>query len=89
MEITYDPAKNTANVEKHGVSFEDVQNLDWDNALRWPDTRFNYGEQRFSALVPLNGRLHFVAFTERKNRLRVISFRKANNREKKYYAENY
>ena len=89
MKITYDPNKNALNIQKHGLSFEDVIYLDWDNALCWQDIRFDYGEMRFSALVPLNGRLHFVAYTDREDGRRIITFRKTNDREKKYYAQNH
>ena len=52
MKITYDPHKNASNIEKHGLSFEDVQTLEWDEAYTWVDDRFDYSEVRVSVLVP-------------------------------------
>jgi uncharacterized DUF497 family protein len=63
MKITYDPDKNKANIEKHGLSFELVTDCDWSDQLILEDTRFDYGESRYSAFIKLNGRLHNVVFT--------------------------
>lgn len=41
------------------------------------------------ALVPCGPNLFFVAYTERLNGRRIITFRRANDREKKRYAENH
>ncbi|EGF30503.1 hypothetical protein IMCC9480_1319 [Oxalobacteraceae bacterium IMCC9480] len=49
------------------------------------DVRQDYGEVREIAYVPLNTRLYFVAYTWRDSVLRVISLRKANQREFDYY----
>ena len=88
MEITYDPAKDAANVEKHGVSLALAAELEWDSALVWPDTRQHYGEARQSALALLGPRVYFVAFVDRADGRRVISLRKANPREVRDYAAN-
>ena len=58
--------------------------LEWDTALIFDDERHNYGERRKTALGFLDGRLAVLAFTERNNNLRIISMRKANNREEKF-----
>jgi hypothetical protein len=54
-------------------------------ALVWSDDRRDYGERRERALVLLGTRLYFVAFTDRPEGRRVVSLRKANNREKIRY----
>lgn len=87
MEITYDPAKDAANVEKHGVTLALAAKLEWDSALVWPDTRQNYGEPRQSALALLGARVYFVAFVDRADGRRIISLRKANDREEIRYAK--
>lgn len=81
MDITYDSVKNEANIAKHGVSLADAANLDWESALEWLDNRKTYGEPRMSALGVLADRVYFVAFVDRADGRRVISFRKANQRE--------
>ena len=45
MNVTFDPAKNAANIAKHGVSLAMASELDWESALLWPDKRRDYGEQ--------------------------------------------
>ena len=91
MELTYDPTKDAANVDKHGVSLALAAELEWDSALIWPDTRQSYGEPRQSALALLGSRVYFLAFVDRAEgnqiRRRIISLRKANNREKMDYAK--
>jgi uncharacterized DUF497 family protein len=88
MKITFDPVKDTKNIAKHSISLADASKLDWECALIWTDTRNEYGEERLSALVPLGNRLYFSAFVYRADCRRIISLRKANEKEIKYYAEN-
>ncbi len=91
MQIEFDATKDAANVQKHGVSLALAVELDWDSALVWQDSRKAYGEERQSALALLQGqgqaRVYFVAFVDRGNVRRVISLRKANDREKVTYAK--
>ncbi|MGE0419817.1 MAG: BrnT family toxin [Acetobacteraceae bacterium] len=78
MEVAFDPAKDRANRQKHGASLAGAADMDFDAALVIPDQRQDYGEDRFQAVAPLQGRLHVLAFTMRGNRLRAISLRMAN-----------
>jgi uncharacterized DUF497 family protein len=87
MRIEFDPAKDAANLAKHGVSLAVAGRLDWENALIWTDTRQHYSEPRQAALGLIGDRVYFVAFVDRGNVRRIISFRKANYREAKYYVE--
>lgn len=89
MKITFDPVKDATNQKKHGYSLADAQLLEWDEALVWPDKRFDYGEARMAALAPMGDRLFYVAFVDRALTRRVISLRKANKREFNRYATNY
>ena len=59
-----------------------------ESALLWPDKRRDYGEQRICGLLPKGKRLYFVAFVERGESRRIISLRKANEREVQTYVEN-
>jgi len=83
--MEFDAAKNAANIAKHGVSFEEIEFLDWSNAIVSVDDRKDYGEVRYIGYAPLGGRLHFLAWTERGGEKRPISFRKANKREVRDY----
>jgi uncharacterized protein len=52
VHIEFDPAKNAANQDKHGLSLAMASELDWDHALVWVDDRYEYGELRMIALAP-------------------------------------
>ena len=85
MKIDFDPIKNEKNIRERGISFERVSEVDFNTALVFPDTRKEYGETRYIALCYLDRRLHVLCFTETETGIRVISFRKANEREAKRY----
>lgn len=89
MKLSYDSAKNDANIEKHGLSLAEAKLLEWDTALDWIDGRKNYGEERRVALALMKQRLHCIVYVELKIGIRVISLRKANIREvERYEKEN-
>jgi uncharacterized protein len=88
MQIEFDPAKDAANREKHGVSLVLAGEFDWEAALVWVDERFEYNEIRMIALAPRTGILYYVAFVNRGEARRIISLRRANRREVKHYVEN-
>ena len=50
------------------------------------DRRRAYGETRMIALGPIQGRAHVLVYTRRGAHIRVISLRKANDREVQLYA---
>lgn len=85
MLIAFDQAKNERNIAKRGLSFEQVAEFDFETALFVADERRDYGETRIRALGMLNGRLHALVFVEIEGGIRVISFRKANDREVKLH----
>lgn len=61
--------------------------MDWDAALLWQDMRHDYGETRMVALGPIGERLYCVVFVDRETDRRIISLRKANQREFDYYEQ--
>lgn len=85
MDLEWDAAKDAENRRKHGLPLAAAARLDWDAAVRDEDQRRDYGEQRWTATAPLDGRLHVCAYTLRAGRLRIISLRKANERERRRY----
>lgn len=85
MMTEWDEKKRLSNIEKHGLDFADVKKLDWDNASVLEDTRYDYPEPRWWAFARWNGRLYFVAICLRGEKVRIISFRRANDREEKKY----
>ena len=88
MRIEFDPAKDVANQAKHGVSLALAIELDWEAALVWVDTRFEYEELRMIALAPKTEILYYVAFVERGSARRIISLRRANRREVSHYVQS-
>ena len=87
MQISFDPHKNERNIRERGLSFELVSAFKFETATIQTDLREDYGEVRYVALGSLHGRLHVLCFTETPDGIRVISFRKANDREVKNYAQ--
>ena len=88
IEIEFDAVKDAKNLAKHGVSLEDAQDFDWATARIEEDFRFVYGEKRFEATGWLGERVHVVVFCVRGDKTRVISVRKANEREVRVYANS-
>lgn len=87
MEIEFDADKSERNAQERGLPFSMVEEFDFETALVAEDTRADYGEPRYIALGLIADRAFVVAFTWRAERLRVISFRKANAREASRYAK--
>ncbi len=85
MNYEWDTNKNIANIAKHGVDFNEALNFDWTSAIEVLDTRHNYGEERWIALGYIRKRLFVLVYVYRKDSIRIISLRKANKREIKYY----
>lgn len=87
-EITFDPAKNEANIRERGLPFSLVKDeFDWATAQVIEDRRREYGERRYRALGLIETRLHALIYTPRGTGIHVISLRKANRREVRRYGE--
>jgi len=85
MQYEWDEKKRLANLARHKVDFKDAVDFEWDTALETTDDRFEYGEERWVALGFINTKLYVMVYTLRSDRIRMISLRKANKREKNYY----
>ena len=87
MEVEFDPAKDSKNIAKHGLSLQAAEHFDWETALEREDDRFNYGEVRFVALGLLGSRVHVLAFTNGSHdeAIRAISLRPAEKHEARFY----
>ncbi|MES2434621.1 MAG: BrnT family toxin [Pseudomonadota bacterium] len=81
MQIEYDPAKRDATLLQRGLDMADAVEIFDSEILTVEDDRIDYGEPRFLTVGYLRGRMMFVAWTPRGNARRVISVRKANDRE--------
>lgn len=87
MKISFDPAKDAVNFDKHGIRLSEAEGLDWDAALVKLDSRRDYSETRQIGYAPMANRLYCVVFVERADELRIISLRKANSREVSRYVQ--
>lgn len=85
MAITFDPAKRALTLEHRGLDMADAGEVLDGPSLTFPDERQAYGEPRFITLGLLAGRMVFIAWTPRDGGKRIISMRKANEREQKKY----
>ena len=94
MNFDWDNNKNQSNITKHGINFEDAITIfDDPNILSYEDTRFNYGETRFISIGQITlvtqekTVIIVVIHTQRNQTIRLISVRKANERERKRYEQ--
>ena len=87
MEFEWDPSKEKINIAKHGVSFAEAMTLFGDPLeLTITDPDHSEAEFRFISIgLSSAGRLLVVGYTERNGRIRLITARPANSRERKQY----
>ena len=82
----WDEQKAELNQVKHSVSFPfATRAFDDENRVTVIDNRRDYGETRYITLAKIDNRLYVVAFTLRSSIIRLISARKAKNKEVKRY----
>ena len=88
VEVVWDEPKNLANQRKHGLSFEEAQEIFVSGAeyLEIFDDAHSAIEDRFIAIGPIRGGLVLVVWTERDDDVvRIISARWAEKRERRLY----
>jgi len=86
----WDDTKAATNWRDHGVAFHQAVKVFRDPfAVEWIDDREDYGEERLNMIGFCEGVLLHVTYTERGDRLRLISARRAEKYEQdRYYREN-
>ena len=91
-EITFawDEKKNSININKHGVSFEEAKTVFFDsNARLIPDPEHSSSEERF-ILMGFSNKLNILLVVHSFNKekeIRIISVRKATKNERKQYED--
>ena len=85
MQAEWDEEKCRANIEKHGLSFDDSWQVLAGDTITILDERYDYGEDRLITLGRLAGRVVVVVHVSRGENTRIISMRKANAREQEIY----
>jgi uncharacterized DUF497 family protein len=88
--LEWDDAKAAENWRRHGVAFQQgAKALRDPFAVEWIDDREDYGEERINLLGMCEGIILHVTYTERSERTRIISARRATRHEQHhYYREN-
>ncbi len=89
LEFERHDGKAEANLKTHGVSFELATTVFKDPfGVELVDDREDYGEERFVLIGMAEGDvLLFVAYTERAQRIRIISARRVTQHEQDDYFE--
>ncbi|PZD74024.1 hypothetical protein C1752_01566 [Acaryochloris thomasi RCC1774] len=90
MQFEWDPQKAIINFQKHGVSFREASTVFQDTlSMTYPDQDHSTGESRY-VMIGLSryGQLLVIAHTERANRIRIISARRATRNEQRFYEED-
>lgn len=87
MDYVWDDGKSATNLLKHGLSFEDAALVFSGACVTFEDDRYDYGEPRLITLGALEGRVVVLVHTPRHEATRIISMRKANEREQKIYQQ--
>lgn len=85
MELEWDEDKRQWTLENRRLDFADVERFEFSTLRTQPDFRQDYGEQRFNSIGYLDGVICTFCWTPRNGRIRIISLRKANDRERKSY----
>lgn len=85
MKIVFDVAKRDKNFEEKGLDFSRAGEVFDGATATVRDERKDNGEPRFVTTGRLDGRLVVVVWTPRGHARRIISMRKANEREIKKY----
>jgi uncharacterized DUF497 family protein len=82
---TWDEAKRRRNLKDHGLDFEGCEEI-WDNfTITREDIRRAYSEKRLVAFGLLKGEVVVMVYTERRAGPHIISLRRAEKHEARYY----
>lgn len=81
----WDDVKNSTNRHKHGIDFEDAAKVFADTSrIEFFDEAHSNEEDRYITIGRVRNIL-FVVYTEREDKIRLITARKANKEERALY----
>ena len=89
IRVTWSEAKRRLNLLNHGIDFLDAVAVFEGPTFTYEDDRFPYGEYRFITLGLLLGIPVSIAHTETSHEIRILSFRKATNREAEIFFQSF
>lgn len=84
MDFEFDPKKSTANKGKHGIDFHEAQAL-WKDSGRVEISVNVEDEPRSLFVGMIGGKLWVVIVTYRGEKIRIISARRASDKERTWY----
>ena len=87
MQIEFDPGKRRKTLKERGLDFARAADVFAGHHFTAPDLRQDYGEDRYITAGKLDGRMVVMVWTLRGETRRIISMRKANDREQARYAQ--
>jgi hypothetical protein len=85
LQIEFDQAKRTRTLEARGLDMARAVEVLIGPTLTVEDNRQDYGEVRFITIGFLDGTMVVLVWTSRGGARRIISMRKANERERRVY----
>ena len=89
MRIEFDAAKRVATLEARGLDMARAEEVLAGATLTVEDDRQDYGEDRFITIGFLDGTMVVLVWTRRAGAYRIISIRKANERERTHYGRRF
>ena len=87
MQIEFDPDKRDKTLTQRGLDFAHAGEVFAGVNVTAEDARFDYGEPRFTTVGVLESRMVILVWTPRGEVRRIISMRKANEREIAKFAQ--
>jgi uncharacterized protein len=90
LEFEWDDDKADSNFRKHGISFEEASSMfnSDPRSVTIMDLEHSLDEERYIEIGrSQRGRLLFIIYTERSDRIRIISARQATTREARLYEQ--
>ena len=85
MRVEFDQAKRDVTLAERGLDFADAFNVFEGRSITFEDERRAYGESRFITIGELGERMVVIVWTPRGHARRIISMRRANDREQALY----
>ena len=89
MKIEFDPAKRNATLQIRSLDMAGAPDVFAGATLTVEDNRKDYGEPRYITIGFLANRMVILAWTQRGKVRRIISMRKANEREQAVYGPRF
>jgi len=89
IDFEWDEGNILKSYSKHDITIKEAESIFIDTYLSVAeDTKHSINEKRYAAVgTSINARILFVVYTIRKRRIRIISARPANRKERRHYEE--